>query len=375
MVAYEIPDAIRQSLIATWDTCPLRTLFALQDERRTPGALAARGTLLHRAIHKAYRKLAKSGERQVPIEVGMEILLDVLCQMGPETASEDFVPLSMREMKWCRVGMTNWCEWTDVDASRMLAAEERLTAPLELRNGRTVDVTGQMDLILSDYPRGLVIIDEKTGYRRPKQTRNTPNSESEGTGLTELGWVQWLVYSFLAFEKWPAGVVDYVDFRERHVMWKEERHARMWRQQMERLRDPLIAQVTALDEAMREGPESKRWVPSAGTHCVMCSRPSACPIMELEGLDLETEEGRRQVAHGWVVSSERRDRYRTVLDGIVDVYGPIEVPHAYGRRAVGWDVDPAGKRRFGLFEPRDVPESPYDDELVSAARDAGVLDG
>lgn len=365
------PGNYRQSLIATFDSCPLRARFSLEDTRRTPGALAARGTLLHRALHKAVRIMWANGETRMSVEQGMELLLEVLCQAN--VPSEEVVPLTMSEMRWARVAMVKWCEnpTNAIDTRKILATEERLYADLKLPTGKTVRITGQIDLLLADPPDGLVVVDYKTGFRRPKATRDPEKAAREGTGLTELGWVQWLIYSFLGFENFPS--VNRVVFRERHVLWDQERYARMERWEMERLVDVLAAQVALLDQAIDEGPTSERWVPSAGTHCALCANPRACPIMELEKIDLTTVTGRRRVAQEWVVATETRDKRREVLDGLVETYGPIEIPHALGRRVVGWDYDVKGKRNFGIFEPRDIPESPYDEALEAAARDAGVI--
>lgn len=366
------PEAYRQSLIAAFDSCPLRARFSLEDDRRTPGALAARGTLTHRALHKAVRSMWEHGERTMSVEQGMELLTDVLCQR--DVPADEVVPLPMREMKWCRVVMVKWCENTVLDARKVIATEERLFATLKLPD-REVRITGQMDLLLADPPDGIVVVDYKTGYRRPKTQRSSTDPDKaarEGTGLTELGWVQNLVYAFLCFENFPS--VHRVIFKEVHVLWNEERFARTERWEAERFTDLLAAQVSLLDQAIEEGPASARWVPSGGPHCALCPRPWSCPILDDEQLNVHTEEGRRRVAQEWIVSDQTKDRRRTILDGLVDVHGPIEVPHALGRRVVGWDYDPKGKRSFGVFEPRDIPDSPYDDMMAEATRKAGALE-
>lgn len=366
------PPAYRQSLIAAFDTCPLRARFSLEDDRRTPGQMAARGTLVHRALHKAVREMWKNGERTYSVEQGMELLTRVLCQT--DVPSEEVVPLKMEEMRWARVIMTKWCENTVLDARKVLATEERLFADLLLPTGKTVQLTGQLDLLLADPPDGLIVVDYKTGFRRPKKPRSTTDPvkvEEEGLGLTELGWVQNLIYAFLCFASFPS--IERVIFREIHVLWGEERQARTERWQAERRTDILGAQVALLDQAIEEGPASQRWMASAGAHCALCPRPWSCPVLDDEQLNVHTEAGRRRIAHEWIVAGETKDRRRTVLDGLVELHGPIEVAHSEGRRVVGWDYDPKGKRSFGVFEPRNIPDSPYDEMLVTATREAGTL--
>ncbi len=367
--------AYRQSLIATFDSCPLRAKFGREDVRRSPSPLAARGTLLHRAMHQAVREMQREGERRFSVEQGMELLTAVLSQMGPNVESGDVVPLSMREMRWCRVIMTKWCEYVDLDPAKIIGIERRLTAPLELLNGKTVNITGQLDLLLADPPDGVIVIDYKTGFRSPKTPRTGGDpgkiemAEAEGTGLTELGWVQFLVYSYLCYNQldWIQRVI----FREVHVLRQEERQGRMDAFQMERLTDPLRAQVTLLHQAVEEGPDSPRWVPTAGQHCGFCSKPSACPIMNEAEIDIDTEEGRRAVASQWIVAGARRKEREEYLKGIADAYGPIEVVRQDGQRVVvGWDLE---HKRFGMYEPFEADPSPWDEELERAGRKSGVI--
>lgn len=363
------PETYRQSLIATFDSCPLRAKFSMEDVRRTPSPIAARGTLIHRFVHKAIKKMHASGERGYPVEMGMDLLTEILCQH--DVPSEEVVPITMEEMKWARVIAVKWCETVNIDARRMLAAEERFFADLTLPTGETVKITGQLDLLLADPPDGLWVVDYKSGWKRPVEPRNQEKAEREGSGLTSLGWAQWLIYSYLMFENFPS--IHRVIFGEHHLLRGEKRYARMERWEMERLRDVLAAQVALLHQAVQEGPDSARWIATAGPHCALCSNPRACPILDDDQLDIETPQGRQRIAQEWVVSTETRKRRRDILDGLVDVYGPIEVLHSDGRRVVGWDIDPNGKRNFGMFEPKEIPESPYDEVLAEAVREAGVL--
>jgi hypothetical protein len=108
------------------------------------------------------------------------------------------------------------------------------------------------------------------------------------------------------------------------------------------------------------------------SNCSLCSRPDACPIREQAGVPA-SEDDARKLAGEWIVLAERRTRITPMLKGYVDANGPVEVPHARGRRFVGWDVHPDGKRNFGVFEPRET-FSPYDKQLEDAARKGGVLE-
>lgn len=362
-----VPRAYRQSLIAAFDSCPRRALYSLLDGRRTPSGLAAGGTLNHRFFHRGTKIMIEHGESTMSVEQGMELYAEILAQR--DVPAHEVVPVTMRQMRWGRVIVTKWCQTTKLDLRRIVDAEVRLTAELPLASGETVSITGQMDLLLADPPRGMIAGDYKTGFQRPKQPR-ADASDEDGRGLTELGWVQALVYSVLIFHNFP--VVEYVIFRERHVLWGEDRTVRIDREEAERLHDVLAAQVALMDQAVREGIDSPRWTPSAGPHCALCARPHDCPIRDQVEMPASEAEA-RELAQEWIVTDARRKERVPFLKGWVEEHGPIEVPHARGRRVVGWDVAEDGKRNFGVFEPTEIAESPFDDLLERAARDAGVL--
>ena len=180
--------------------------------------------MIHRVLHKAVRIMWESGERRFPVEQGMELLAEVLCQQ--DVPSEEVVPITMKEMRWARVAVAKWCEMTQLDSRKVIATEERLFADLKLPTGKTATITGQMDLLLADPPDGIVVVDYKSGFKRPKQPRDLEKSEEEGSGLTELGWVQNLVYSHLILENFPS--VDRVIFREIHVLWARNVKPRLY---------------------------------------------------------------------------------------------------------------------------------------------------
>jgi hypothetical protein len=232
-----------------------------------------------------------------------------------------------------------------------------------------------MDLLLADPDDGVVVVDYKTGFRRPTTPRTGDDptriaeAEADGKGLTELGWTQFQVYSYLCFKN--IDWINRVVFREVTVLRQEERQGRMTIGQLEeRVTDPLRAQVTMLHRAMQEGPDSEVWTPTAGSHCGMCPKPEACPIMSYKDLDLATEKGRRLVAEKWLVAKAVREDKEAILKGLVDAYGPIAVK---GGKVAGWDMD---KKNFGLYDPYDIPAAPgWDAEFERIGREAGVING
>lgn len=363
------PEALRQSLIAAFDSCPRRALFSLLDNRRTPSPLAARGTLFHRWHHRAIEHMQARGEATLAVEQGMEYLAEVLCQR--EVPPEEVVPLTMREMRWIRVLVTKWCEKFELSVDRLYAVEERLYADLLLPGGETRQITGQLDILQAGPAADQATsIDAKTGYARPSEPRDGDVKAQGERGLTELGWVQALIYAVLVFANFPS--VQRFTFREWHVFWGEQREVTISRWETERLHDVLAAQVSLLDQAIEGGVDSPRWTESAGPHCAMCARPRDCPIRDEVGIPADEAEA-RLLAQEWHVAGEVRKDRAPLLKGWVAEHGPVEVPDSRGRRFVGWELAADGKRTFGLFKPPDVPASPFDPLLVDVAREAGVL--
>lgn len=363
------PETYRQSLIAAFDSCPRRALFGLLDERRSPSPLAARGTLFHRWAHQAIELMRANGEDSMPIENGMELLLDVIAQK--DVPSEEIVPLKMSEMRWLRVLVAKWCYSTQISVRNIVDVERRLYAELTLPGGLgTRTITGQLDLLLAGPGAATATsIDQKTGFARPPQPRQGDENGNSDRGLTELGWVQSLIYAFLVFANFPS--IERFFFREWHVLWGEAREVMIDRYEVERMTDVLAAQVALMDQAITEGVNSPRWVESPGPHCAMCPRPRECPIREQIAFPTNEAEARR-TAQEWMVAMEVRKDRTPYLKGWVDAHGPIEVPYSKGRRYVGWNTHPDGSRNFGLYEPREDTAS-FDERLEREAREAGVL--
>lgn len=336
------------------------------DDRRSPSPLAARGSLFHKWHHQALNLMRENQERILHPDQGIELLVEVLMQRN--VPADEVIPISMKEMRWLRVLVVKWCLTMELSIERLVDVERRLFADLTLPDGTIKKITGQLDTLFSGPGLNEALsIDAKTGYARPKEPRSeNPSAEQS---LTELGWVQSLVYAFLVFRNFAS--VDVFTFREWHVLWGESREARIERWEAERMEDVLAAQVALLDQAVREGPESERWVASAGPHCAMCARPRDCPIREQVGIPSDEQEARR-LAQEWIVAGKVREERRPLIQGWVDAHGPVEVPYSGGRRVVGWDISGEGKRRFAMYEPKPML-SPYDDQLVEAARERGAL--
>lgn len=339
------PSAYRQTLIASFDSCPRRALFALLDNRRTPGPFASSGSLFHRWAHEAVELMKANGQTTMPVEMGMELLSTVLEQR--DVSDWEVLPITMKDMRWLRVLVAKWCQNTEISVDKIVSQERRLSAPITLPDGTERTITGQLDVLMADAPGSCVVLDWKSGFQRAPQPKDNEKAE-DGRGLTPLGWVQSLVYSHLVFHAFPS--IDRCEFREHHVRWGETRFAVTWRWEAERMTDVLATQISLLDQAIDGGIDSPRWTESAGPHCALCSRPRSCPIQESVGIPTNEDEARK-LANEWIVAAQIRADRIPLLKGWVDQWGPIEITHAKGRRVVGWDESPDGKRSFGLYEP------------------------
>jgi hypothetical protein len=363
-------DAYGQSLIAAFDTCPRRALYALLNQQRS-SPLAARGTLFHRWHRLAINEMVQQQESRMPVEQGMELLSEVMLQR--DVPAEEIVPITMRELRWLRVLAVKWCETMELSVDRVVATELRLFMDLPLPTGEVLRVTGQLDTLIAGPAEGQATsIDAKSGYARPSRSRSQGDEpdQSGENGLTALGWVQSLVYAALVFANYPS--INTFTFREWHVLWAESREVTIQRWEAERMQDVLAAQVSLLHEAVLAGPDSERWVASPGGHCALCAGRRHCPIRKQVGIPADEEEA-RQMAGEWVLAAEIRKERAVMLKGFVDAHGPIEVAFSHGRRFVGWDYSPDGSRSFSVFEAKPVAGAAVPESLEAAAREAGVL--
>jgi hypothetical protein len=340
--------------------------------------MAARGTLFHRWCAKALTIMRRNGETTYPVEQGLELLLEVLAQR--DVPDDDVVHLPMHQLQWLRVLVTRWCESTQhgggFNAARIIAIEERLTMPLTVPDGNggsyVRTVTGQPDVLVADPSEnpgehGIIVPDWKSGWAPPARLQDDDReardrgTEDRSEKLSDAGYAQQVIYGALVLHNFPT--VVRVTLREMYVMAGEYREATVWRHQLERIQDILGSVVSQLDAAFEAGPESRRWVPTAGTHCAICPAPRKCPIKDWEGIPADEAEA-QLLAREWLVAAEVRKDRTPLLKGYVDANGPIEIDHGKGRRAVGWIPNSAGDgRRFVLHEPDDAPVSPFDSRM------------
>jgi hypothetical protein len=365
------PDPIRQSSIARFDNCALSLLLDVQAPGSHTSDLAALGTLWHRWVARVIAKMRASGEVQFPVDMGLDELLHVVAQRDVE--DEAVVHLPMREVRWLRIAVVKWCHGGPFNAQRVIAIEEPLEGVIACPdgNGGTYErrIIGHPDVLVADPPDGIIVVDWKTGWAPPAklghEDREARESEQESDEkLTDQGYAQQVIYGVLILQNYPT--VNRVTLREAYLRHGEYREATIDRYNLERVQDVLGAVISQIDAAFAAGPNSARWVPSAGTHCAICPNPRLCPLKDWEGIPTSLDEA-QLLAREWIVAGEVRKERVPLLKGWVDANGPIPIDHSKGRREVGWTKNKTGDgRSFKLYEPDDAPESPWDERLMEA---------
>ncbi len=378
------PDVLRQSSIARFDNCALSFLFDLvypspEAQRPVPVALmAARGSLFHRWVARALTQMRAEGWTEYPVEMGLELLLQVIAQR--DVPDSEVVHLPMRELKWLRVLVTRWCEATvrqGFNAARIISIEERLYMKVNVPDGfgGTYErvISGQPDVIVADPPDGVIIPDWKSGWAPPARLTgddariHEDDATEKDERLSDQGYAQQVIYGALVLANLPT--VQRATTREAYVMAGEYREATIHRWQLERVLDVLGGVISQIDGAIASGPHSTRWIPTAGTHCGICPSPRNCPIHDWEGIPATDDEA-KLLAREWLVAAEVRKDRLPLLKGWVEAHGPIEIDHDKGRREVGWVKNSTGSgRRFAMYEPEDAPPSPFDERMEAVLRD------
>lgn len=370
------PDPLRQSHIGRFDACALSLKFDVTAPTRQPSDVAAVGTLFHRWVARAIREMRANGQTTMPVDHGLSLLLEILAQRDIEP--EEIVHLPMREIRWLRVCVVKWCEGGPFNAARVMAVEERFNGVVYVPDGAGSMyeriITGKPDVVVADPPDGVIVVDWKSGWAPPAKLGREDEVAHGGAGdkdekLTDQGYVQQVIYGILCLQQYPA--VNRVTLREAYIRYGEFREATIDRYNLERLTDVLGAVISQVDQAFADGPDSPRWIPSAGPHCATCAAPRMCPLKDWEGIPTTLEEAQLLVRE-WIVAAEVRKDRAPLAKGWVDEHGPIPIPNGKGRREVGWLKNKTGEgRSFKLYEPEDAPESPWDERLAAVLLDRG----
>lgn len=344
------PDVFRQSLLAGFETCPRRTRFAIQagDDITTGwvGASGALGSAFHEVAAEILRTLYRLGETQIATQEAVEIMYEVLGK------SSIVLPTDEREdLRWLVLGFCAF-PW---QPKRIMALEETLTTEIAGPDGELRTLKGQPDVLLADPPKGLVIVDFKSGRGKPRAPRQKPQEGETVTGkqyLSDRGHFQLDCYGLLALRAYPTA--EYVTLRELHLRSGEVREATLTRPELEHVERELGLQMMQLDRAIFEGPKSELWAPRPGSHCVrQCPVARSCPVpSEMRGDGaLDTHPKADRAARAWAVLSAKREQLRDQLKAVHEETG--YAPMVNESQVVRWDPPVGPGRKFGIHSKVD----------------------
>lgn len=350
MTAIAIPDAFRQSLVGTFDDCALATRFELEGHREWSSKAQARGTIFHSIAEETLRTLHREGEVAISTQESIEIAYEVMAQRN--VPPEDVVILDADERAILIRTVLAFASLT-WDNLHIVGLEKRLSVPIACEDGKTRTFTGKLDLLAADPPGGAIVVDFKTGFGPPKDSRG-PDEPVGKQYLSARGHFQLDAYGLLVMNTYPS--IDHVTLREHHPLVGATREATLTRDDLEHVTRELAVQLELLERAMLEGPESKLWKPTPGKHCHYCPKSTACPIEPamrgagaIDGRDTAVE-----YAGNFVAAQQTRDDLRGALQTWCNETGDW-LP-ASRDLAVGWKVDDKGRRSFGIH-PRTAMEN------------------
>lgn len=325
---------IRQSLMATFDSCHLLAKFDLEYRKGWSGHPQARGQIFHRVAAKALTAMHDAKENSINPEDALAILRECLRQHDVD--DRDVVTIPFSEIKQLRWVVVKWANENVFDIEHLAEIEERLEATIAYptETGEAVErrITGQLDGLWIPEPDWAVVVDWKDTWAVP------PENELSADGYFQQRW-----YALLIFVRYPA--IQRVTLREVYVRKKDKvtevapvREATIFRTEMQELKDEIAAKVETFDRAVEHGtwplpepPEMpKLWTPAPGAHCNFCPRPTACPIFpdaRVQGAITDEETAKRMAAEQIVAKAAAGQRDKA-LRAWAGNRGPIPVKHA-----------------------------------------------
>jgi hypothetical protein len=334
---------LRQSLLRTYDACPLAAKFDAEGYRDYSTGPQALGSVFHTVAEAILLTLKEQGEEQIPTQEAVEILYEVLGR--PDTPH-----LSTRQQDELRIMVLRFCEhrWS---AHLIRSLEERLFAEVPCPDGQTRTVTGQPDVLMAVPPDAALCVDFKSGWAAPPQPKHPDVAEEwlrDGGRpyLSERGVFQLDVYGLLILRTYPK--VQRVVLREYHVRIGETREAVLTRDEIEHVERKVGVLLQQLEETLEGRRDAK---PRPGTHCSYCPRPSECPVFHEERREgaVEDESAAGVYADRLAVAESVRNHHRAALKAYVNAEPGrrVEIPGGY----VGWREDETtGRRAFGIHK-------------------------
>lgn len=394
--ALELFPTLRQSLLASFDSCAMSCRMELDYEQGWSGHPQARGTIAHRTIAKCLGEMAKQGEDRIEPDVALAILRETLRQADVEP--RDIVTVPFRQIKDLRWTIITWAANTRWDVTNLVDVEQRLAATVHYENPEGAPVkrtlTGQLDALFIEGEEAdhAIVPDWKDTWALP------PESE-----MSEGGYFQQRWYALLVLANYPS--VQRVTTREFYVRFSSKpegkngqvktpvREATVYRDALPDIIEEFAALAERFDRAVQEGrlpwdPEAvdliergqaeqdpgaraelRReyqhlvgpWSPSPGKHCSYCPAPQKCPIFpSARGVGaITTPEEASTAAAQLLVADAVAKKHRGALKAYAEENGAVPIKAA---------KDP--NRVLG-FRPTTRVERPSRDAIERAIHEAG----
>lgn len=369
---------LRQSDLSTLDDCELGAYFKIKYENGWSTSPQARGTIEHRVIAACLREMIRTDSEFVPPDVAEAILIEKLRQHG--VPPEDRVRVPLREIRDMRRTIRKWAADStfDIRSVHKDFIEKRLEGILRYRTeqGELVErrVSGQLDLMIARGDDEMVCLDWKGSWHAP--VKRDEDNNQDGAGLSYGGYFQQRFYGVLGMQNFKSLMA--VVLREFYQRLSVARPARITRQDLPKAEEELSLVVEAFDSALASGKPPAltiealnahgHWKPSPGAHCRWCAGKRFCPIDdEVTVGGIASQADAERIAGARKVAMEIAKGVKPHLETWVELYGPIPLKYAKGRRVLGFRNIKGGKQRFEDFTPDGTDRPPTQDTSVALA--------
>lgn len=392
--------ALRQSILAKYDDCPLSALFEMRYSNGWSTHPQAGGTIFHRFMARYLRTLQGTKDSEGHYEETMEpaealeILYETVRQR--DIPLHDRVRVPLRDMPKLLIAVKKICAVPFsidriVDVERRLWAEIVYPSPDPGGGLVTRSVTGQLDLLIFQPPDGAVVVDWKHTWQPPAERKETGELDKDAERrLSYEGYFQQRFYALLVMANYRN--VNWVELREYYPLRAKTRRARVTRAQLEHVIREMQAVVEAFDtsvmtgthvvtrvdgvetlvEVAGKGVEGDAWGPEPGKHCDFCVKPGACPVEREargEGAITSFAQAEQYAAEALVATRVRKHRLEAAKAWVA-AHGSIRVKDSKGRRMLGWQASSDGSRNFDFYVPDESDRGPQDPVLDKLMRDS-----
>lgn len=302
------------------------------------------GSVFHLVAAEILRTLRAQQEEQIPTEEAMAILREQYAKSNivlPVDRDFGYEQLVWQVLRFCDH------KWPQ---GGIVSVEHRLFTEVSCPDGKTRILTGQPDALIADPPRGLVVVDFKSGRAKPPEPRDGDLTKDDGKPyLSPQGLFQLHSYGLQCLTEWKG--LDYVILREFHTRWNMMREAKLYREELEHVVWEMGDLLQKLDTALLEGTTSSLWRPRPGSHCHFCPGKFDCSIpwnQRGEG-SITTEAQALQVATAFSRSDSVRKESGDALKAWIEAGNPPPILEG-GHEYVGWREYESGYRSFSTWD-------------------------